>query len=92
MEQRRQPYSWKANGKDKPLHIGVIKQRNDQSPQNDALGAVSDERKDDDGDDYDDDDLVPLSQFQEKTSAISYDKQVFTICKIKVKNVSNHKR
>ena len=73
MEQRRQPCSWKANGKDKPLHISIIKQRNDQSPQNDALGAVSDERKDDD-DDYDDDDLVPLSQFQEKTSAISCDK------------------
>ena len=59
--------------KDKPLPISVIKQRNDQSSQEDALGAVSDERKDDDDDD-DYDDLIALPQFQEKTSAISCDK------------------
>ena len=38
---------------------------NDQSPQDDAFGTVSDD------DDNDDDGLVPLSQFQEETSAIS---------------------
>ena len=74
----------KLKRKDKPLHISVIKQRNDQSPQDDALGAVSDERKDD-VDDDDDNDLVPSSRFQEKTSAISCDK-------IKVKNVPIQKR
>ena len=78
----------KLKAKDKPLHISVIKQRNDQSPQDDALGADSDIRKDD----YDDDDTVPLSQFQEKTSAISCDKTSIYDLQDQSKNVPNHKR
>ena len=73
------------------LFTCVIKQRNDQFPQDDALGADSDERKDDDDDD-DDDDLVPLSQFQEKTSATSCDKTSIYDLQDQSKNVPNHKR
>ena len=46
------PVLGKLKSKDKPLHSSVIKQRNDQSPQDNTLATISDGRKDDDDDDH----------------------------------------
>ena len=61
---------------DKPLQVTVINWWNDQSPQDNKLGTISDERKDND---EDHDDLVPLSQFQGKHQQYFVTKQVLAI-------------